>query len=153
MGFCIAMDESQFIDESKPQSKMLATHLLCGMVAAAMPALAAAGQTLADPAAVAESVAQSMLLHPTYTQPGCATSAAGGGCCKAFKFPFPQTPTSHAFLRPMPSFRPAVCAIPCTATPIGIPRRSGLADPIVYVTNSRCQSPQHTPVPCATYTV
>ena len=40
-----------------------------------------AGQTLPDPAAVAETVAKSMLLHPTYTQPGCATSPTGGGCC------------------------------------------------------------------------
>eukprot|EP01047_Picozoa_sp_COSAG01_P136146 COSAG01_NODE_66486_length_270_cov_0.573099_1_plen_59_part_10 len=53
--------------------------LLCGALAASvvgtMPAATAGHQTrlLQDPAAVAERVAKSMLLHPTYTQPGCAT--------------------------------------------------------------------------------
>jgi rhamnogalacturonyl hydrolase YesR len=60
--------------------------LFCGAlvasVAGTMPA-AAGHQTmlLQDPAAVAERVAKSMLLHPTYTQPGCATKPDGGGCC------------------------------------------------------------------------
>ena len=50
--------------------------LLYAMVVAAVPAGAGA-----DPAVMAEKVATSIMLHPDYTQPGCATSPTGGGCC------------------------------------------------------------------------